>query len=538
MKWKHLFQYHILDRGLDYYNSGHVSIEEISETQILATVAGSEYYEVCINLKNGEIASMHCDCPYADGGSHCKHMAAVLYATAQEYEAISTSPQPKKALAEAIAALPREMLEQLLLEQGKKNAKLSEHIILIATKKLPKNYQSVWHAEISAILESDYSDYMDFDEAYDRFCDLSAYLDEKAEGLRKSGLLWEAFELVDIVYRTITDMEEFDWDTIFDEMMGTCNAWWSKLYDEANIDLRRKMFRWFRQNNGDSESFCESFLADTLIEIFEEPEFALELLIDVDTALQTDPENNTDSLIGQRITLMEHLGLSGTERLEFLQGYSNRPYARQLQVDLLISEGQESEAISLLKESKSMDATQPHLLSGYCRKLILLYQRSKQTRELREELTHYVLHYTQRDLEYIKLLKDVTPTEEWSGLSSQLQLSNSTQSIWDQLLVFDGQWEILMRKIEFSVNTQLLYKYEEALGERFPGRVRDLWLTAAEQFILRANDRGAYRYAAGLLQNAMAYPGGKEKAFTVASTWKTTYPRRTALREELKNVGL
>ena len=231
MKWKHLFQYHILDRGLDYYNSGHVSIEEISETQILATVAGSEYYEVCINLKNGEIASMHCDCPYADGGSHCKHMAAVLYATAQEYEAISTSPQPKKALAEAIAALPREMLEQLLLEQGKKNAKLSEHIILIATKKLPKNYQSVWHAEISAILESDYSDYMDFDEAYDRFCDLSAYLDEKAEGLRKSGLLWEAFELVDIVYRTITDMEEFDWDTIFDEMIGTCNAWWSKLYD-------------------------------------------------------------------------------------------------------------------------------------------------------------------------------------------------------------------------------------------------------------------------------------------------------------------
>ena len=26
-------------------------------------------------------------------------------------------------------------------------------------------------------------------------------------------------------------------------------------------------------------------------------------------------------------------------------------------------------------------------------------------------------------------------------------------------------------------------------------------------------------------------------AFTVASMWKTTYPRRTALREELKKVG-
>ena len=76
------------------------------------------------------------------------------------------------------------------------------------------------------------------------------------------------------------------------------------------------------------------------------------------------------------------------------------------------------------------------------------------------------------------------------------------------------------------------------MRERFPDRVCDLWIRAAEDFMLRANDRGAYRYAASLLGNAMMYPGGKDKAFTIASMWKTTYPRRTALREELKKVGL
>ena len=84
----------------------------------------------------------------------------------------------------------------------------------------------------------------------------------------------------------------------------------------------------------------------------------------------------------------------------------------------------------------------------------------------------------------------------------------------------------------------LLNKHEEALGSRFPKRVRDLWIRIAEEFMLHANDRGAYRFAASLLGNAMCYIGDKEKVFTVASTWKLTYPRRTALREELKKVGL
>lgn len=143
-----------------------------------------------------------------------------------------------------------------------------------------------------------------------------------------------------------------------------------------------------------------------------------------------------------------------------------------------------------------------------------------------------------QDLEYIKLLKEVSPAEEWHKLSTQFQLSKSMQNIWDQFLVFEELWETLMRKIEFSANAMMLSKHEECLRERFPDRVCGLWIRAAEDFMLRANDRGAYRYAASLLGNAMMYPEGKDKVFTVASMWRTTYPRRTALREELKKVGL
>ena len=177
MKWKHLFEYYILDRGMDYFEDDRVTVKEISENRILANVAGSEDYNIRIRLENGEIAAMSCDCPYATGGAKCKHMAAVLYATAKKYEALSQSTEDRESLPNAIATLPREMLEKLLFELAEKDSKLREQIILIATKKLPTNYRSVWQEEISAILEFDsLYEAEDYDEVYERFCNLTAYL--------------------------------------------------------------------------------------------------------------------------------------------------------------------------------------------------------------------------------------------------------------------------------------------------------------------------------------------------------------------------
>ncbi len=128
MKWKHLFEYNILDRGMDYFDDDRVTVREISENRILATVEGSEDYDVRIRLADGEIANLSCDCPYAVGGSKCKHMAAVLYAAARKYETIPPSTGDAEALPKAIAALPREMIETLLLELAENNDKLRERI--------------------------------------------------------------------------------------------------------------------------------------------------------------------------------------------------------------------------------------------------------------------------------------------------------------------------------------------------------------------------------------------------------------------------
>lgn len=79
MEWERKFDDHILERGYDYYRNKRVNILSVKDEMITATVEGMDTYDVEITLSKGLIIDMECSCPYAESGSYCKHMAAVLY---------------------------------------------------------------------------------------------------------------------------------------------------------------------------------------------------------------------------------------------------------------------------------------------------------------------------------------------------------------------------------------------------------------------------------------------------------------------------
>ena len=55
----------ILMRGEDYYESDAVlEIEEESPGEWIATVCGTENYEVTVSMEGNEIIAWECDCPY------------------------------------------------------------------------------------------------------------------------------------------------------------------------------------------------------------------------------------------------------------------------------------------------------------------------------------------------------------------------------------------------------------------------------------------------------------------------------------------
>jgi uncharacterized Zn finger protein len=74
-KFNHRVNQTILERGIEYFQSGKVnSTYRLSEKIYIASISGEKQYEVYVILKNGQIEDSVCTCPcqYV-----CKHVAAV-----------------------------------------------------------------------------------------------------------------------------------------------------------------------------------------------------------------------------------------------------------------------------------------------------------------------------------------------------------------------------------------------------------------------------------------------------------------------------
>ena len=78
--WKTLFPQNALELGKDYWKRGRVVDLKEEKDGYSAAVIGDRRYEVKIRENADGQLRMRCVCPQANGGGHCRHMAAVFYA--------------------------------------------------------------------------------------------------------------------------------------------------------------------------------------------------------------------------------------------------------------------------------------------------------------------------------------------------------------------------------------------------------------------------------------------------------------------------
>src|SRR6266404_5436052 len=74
------FSANVRKRGEQYHLDGRVRIQRGSESELCASVHGSQTYDVRLNFSN-ELLSVWCECPYfGETGSPCKHVWAAIVA--------------------------------------------------------------------------------------------------------------------------------------------------------------------------------------------------------------------------------------------------------------------------------------------------------------------------------------------------------------------------------------------------------------------------------------------------------------------------
>ena len=113
--WQGHFSNRILERGFNYYLMDAVSGLVKTSQGYQANVQGTEDYDVSIDLKNGRLQSMSCDCPYAESGNICKHMAAVLYAVEDRDEDLPEKSESSSGVEEIINQMSVKDLREALL---------------------------------------------------------------------------------------------------------------------------------------------------------------------------------------------------------------------------------------------------------------------------------------------------------------------------------------------------------------------------------------------------------------------------------------
>ena len=130
--WKNWFQPHILERGRTYFDEGRVSDLERTEDGCTATVEGTEEYKVEILLEGDAIEDMLCDCPYAEDGNACKHMAAVLFAISAAEPSKKKAPAKRERLTPAglVEKIPDGQIRSLLTELISADEKLYRALLL------------------------------------------------------------------------------------------------------------------------------------------------------------------------------------------------------------------------------------------------------------------------------------------------------------------------------------------------------------------------------------------------------------------------
>lgn len=570
MNWMNLFEPHILNRGMEYYEDGCVSDLQIIGNTVEAEVEGSEYYQVSVELDGGEIMDMFCDCPYAAKGYNCKHMAAVLYkyeeylADESENEAevyhkdsmnivmASTVNTKRQEIERLLTKIPEQDAKELLIDMLSENEGLKNELQLKYDFQMNAIQMTNLKKEIKNIIyRYGGGRFIDWQYAYDFCSDLRNFLDDKIPLMIEKRCYLQAFELTNIVFREVgnTDMDDSDGGSSI--VAETCYDYWRKITENCNENDREIIKNWFRDHK--NTDFVIDYMEEYVNEFFEQyfmsEDEIWERMNALDEIIELHRKQNDAGTIYsirygyrdvllQRLEYMHRLHMPEQDILKYR--LMNRHFfcVRELEISEALENGNKELAVQILEESKQMDTEYPEKIKKYSLQLISLYKESGKEDEYREELIFQLLHCYQSDLSCYNELKACISSEaEWDRLTNLIINASKNIYFTCDVLNQEKRYEQLMQIIERENSVNLLDKYEKQLRKTHSERMLRIYANYIIPEMDHANCRKHYRQLVQYLKKMVKCENGKAEAESIARKWRMEYKRRTALMDELRNAG-
>ena len=541
--WKYEFSPLILERGEAYYLDGAVESLEIEGNVVTAEVFGSELYDVELEIENGALADASCTCPYAEDGNYCKHMAAVLYALAEEAAEPDPPEAANRALAEQIAALTETQAKDLLLIVAGKHRDAAELIEAMSAGTVSKAQRRRWEEEIRDLTYDAGGDfgYIDYDQAWAYTEALIELLDERVPVLLASGQTEDAFSLICTAFTEANSVEMDDSDGGLSLLFARCAELWSQVLQVSDRDQRRTMHAWFvRAYTDKALDFGQDAVGSVLFEAFDDEAILRENLKLLDRLIEQDGEHSRyyqEHLISLRLKTMEKLSADRKEIDAYLARNHAYPVIRDYMVQRFLREKQFDSAVDLLRKGIDMDKELPGLVCEHREALIDLYRQLGRTEEQREAVLALLKKHWQRDLDYIEMLKGLTDPADWPALREELLTWKSLRSVANRLLEAEGLHGRLLDRLIEEGSMYEMDQFEKTLRPLYPEKLLAFYLSCLREEMAQASKRSAYAGVIRRLKGLRKYPKGEAEARRLAGEWRKAYPRRRAMLDELRIAG-
>lgn len=552
------FQPHILARGYDYYVSGRVQQIEKDGHHYFATVTGTDVYSVEVfTAEDGSVISMSCDCPYAKDGLNCKHMAAVVYALAEDHvgEAVARTASPLDELPSVLQSIGEEEALSFLREQLYENDELFEafqnryiaYFRYVTVDQYVKRIRQTFRGYLM------HEGYVSYRESYNLYGDILDYFVE-IDTLLEAGEYMIPLEMGITIFEELRDLPIDDSGGVMSSIVYGCREVFlaiTRRSKDNNVNL--KLFTWLcrclKQRGPDH-------LEDELLPVFtgslNEPEYIESKMEVVESRLQSALSRENEFRREREFTtwilikadILKEAGAAEDEIDNLLSEYMHLDDVRQWSVDKLVEDGDLAGAIGLLEEGKRLNSTgerrRLEVARRYSEQLIRLYKLTGDQGAYKAELYEMLYSHASGSIYIYKEIKALYTPEEWVSQREKIisELSSS-DSRWMDLKPVYAEEEMLDRLLAGVLESPSIYdleEYEAMLRDEYSSELLGAYENLVQMEAESANRRSKYRKIASVLSHMRSFAGGAEAVNRIINKFRVKYKRRPAMQEELNRV--
>lgn len=481
---------------------------------------------------------MSCNCPYAQDGFNCKHMAAVLF----EWERRVTHPEIDNS--KIIDDAPDDDIRAFLLQLFNENPELVERFKQFSS---PDNSMDTMTNEFLEIIR-----YYQYDHNYINtdhtvpFCEdyekcvfkWFDFLEEKKEYFNAIHFLAEAYNILDSL--DIDDDEQQPYALSY-----YINEAFLYLVPDMDISERKEVFQFLRQQFYSMKNYAFKIdLVETLLSRFIGDEYVESQLDFVEE--QYDYLGKYPSIFDREYML----NLFANDYLEFLEK-NNAPkkeieaiykkywkcYSVRMNcVQSCINDKKYDQALKYLDKCIKLDHKDQSLYKRDIEMKKDIYQKQGNKEGYREMMKVIVLDFRDAGIEEYIELKNLYTSEEWvKERDSIIKQINSDWLLCD-IYAHENLHKQLLDSIIRSNNRSLLTQYTRLLKDEYPEQLLHMYRVAVEEGAKYARSRSYYHQLVRDLRTMKRIDGGDKVVDKIIKKWKVQYKNRSAMMDELSKI--